>query len=68
MSLSFDEDIGRSTMSNADSKVKNKKSKKRKNFQEPSQLQENDKKRSRRESMSKAREEVFIFLESQIIV
>ncbi|KAL7217545.1 hypothetical protein ACSBR2_010911 [Camellia fascicularis] len=56
MSLSFDEDIGRTEMSKADKKFKNKKNKKRKNSEEPSQ--ENDKKKSRKELMSKTRDEV----------
>ncbi|XAR56909.1 hypothetical protein NMG60_11037554 [Bertholletia excelsa] len=58
MSLSFDEDLGRTEMSNADNKVKNKKNKKRKSFEETNRLQENDKKKSRREMMSKMRDEV----------
>ena len=43
---------------NADSKFKKKKNKKRENFKESSQLQENDKKKSRQELMSKTRNEV----------
>lgn len=58
MSLSFDEDLGRPEKSTADKKVKGKKFKKRKNFEEPSQLPDNEKKKSRKELMSKAREEV----------
>ncbi|PSR95581.1 Nucleolar complex protein [Actinidia chinensis var. chinensis] len=58
LSLSFDEDLGRTKMANADAKFKNKKNKKRKNFKESSQLQENDKKKSRQELMSKTRNEV----------
>ncbi|KAL7217549.1 hypothetical protein ACSBR2_010915 [Camellia fascicularis] len=56
MSLSFDEDIGRTEMSKADNKFKNKKNKKGENSEEPSQ--ENDKKKSRKELMSKTRDEV----------
>lgn len=58
MSLSFDEDLGRTEMSSANNKAKNKKNKKGKKFEEPSQLQENDKKKSRKELMSKTRNEV----------
>lgn len=61
MSLSFDEDLGRPEKSTADTKVKGKKFKKRKNFEEPSQLPDNEKKKSRKELMSKTREEVFSF-------
>lgn len=57
MSLSFDEDLGRAEMSNANNKVQ-KKNKKGKKFEEPSQLQENDKKKSRKELMSQTRNEV----------
>ena len=56
--LSFDEDLGRTEMANVDAKFKNTKNKKIKNFKEPSQLQENDKKKSRQELMSKTRNEV----------
>ncbi|XP_052189804.1 nucleolar complex-associated protein 3 isoform X2 [Diospyros lotus] len=58
LSLSFDEDLRRNEMENVDNKMKNKKNKKRKNFEEPSQLQQNDKKKSRKELMSKTRDEV----------
>ncbi|XP_059661855.1 nucleolar complex-associated protein 3 [Cornus florida] len=58
LSLSFDEDIGRPETSKVDNKHKYKKNKKRKNFEEPSQMQGNDRKKSRKELMSKTREEV----------
>lgn len=57
MSLSFDEDLGRTEMSSANNKVQ-KKNKKGKKFEEPSQLPENDKKKSRKELMSRTRDEV----------
>ncbi|KAF7145897.1 hypothetical protein RHSIM_Rhsim04G0123500 [Rhododendron simsii] len=57
MSLSFDEDFGRTEMLSANNKVQ-KKNKKGKKFEEPSQLQENDKKKSRKELMSQTRNEV----------
>lgn len=58
MSLSFDEDLGKPEEEDKENKVRNKKNKKRKNNEEPSQLQENDRKRSRKELMAKMREEV----------
>ncbi|KAL6975061.1 hypothetical protein U1Q18_023856 [Sarracenia purpurea var. burkii] len=58
MSLSFDEDLGRAEMSTANNKVRNKKTKKRKDFEDPQQLQENGKKKSRQELISKTRNEV----------
>lgn len=54
MSLSFDDDIGRSSTSNIENNTNNKKSKRR-NFKEP---QDNDKKRSKRELLKKTRDEV----------
>ncbi|KAG8638203.1 nucleolar complex protein 3 homolog [Manihot esculenta] len=58
LSLSFDEDLGKPEEEDKENKVRNKKNKKRKNNEEPSQLQENDRKRSRKELMAKMREEV----------
>lgn len=58
MSLSFDEDLGKQERSERDNKAKNKKSKKRKDLDEPKA--ENDRKKTRKEMMSKAREEVCI--------
>ncbi|CAK7355459.1 unnamed protein product [Dovyalis caffra] len=58
MALSFDEELGKPEKPDKDSKVKYKKNRKRKNVEEPSQLQENDRKRSKKESMAKMREEV----------
>ncbi|KAK3042631.1 hypothetical protein RJ639_000883 [Escallonia herrerae] len=58
MSLSFDEDLGRPERSNADNKAKHKKFKKRKNVDEPSKLPDNEKKKNRKDLMSKTREEV----------
>lgn len=62
LSLSFYEDLGRSEKDKEKNKVKNKKGKKRKNVEEPSQLPNNDKKRNKREVMTKMREEVFLYL------
>lgn len=58
MSLSFDEDLRRREVPNDNSKVKNKKNNKRKNIEEPSQLQQNERKKNKKELMSKTREEV----------
>lgn len=61
LSLSFDEDLGRSESSNADKKVRSKKHfkifKKGKRGAEPNQLPD-EKKKSKQELMSKTREEV----------
>lgn len=54
MSLSFDDDLGRSSTSNIENNTNDKKSKRR-NFKEP---QDNDKKRSKRELLKKTRDEV----------
>lgn len=61
MSLSFDEDLGKSEKIDEDQKNKNKKGKKRKNMEAPNQLPGNDRKKSRQELISKTREEVIIF-------
>ncbi|KAL0009166.1 hypothetical protein SO802_010668 [Lithocarpus litseifolius] len=59
LSLSFDEDLRRQEKAaNEDNRVKNKKNKKRKNLEEPSQMPGSDKKKSRKELMTKMREEV----------
>ncbi|KAI4323214.1 hypothetical protein L6164_022838 [Bauhinia variegata] len=58
LSLSFDEDLGKSSRTDKDQKGKIKGNKKRKNLETSKQLQENDRKKSRRELMSKTREEV----------
>ncbi|KAE8009055.1 hypothetical protein FH972_005512 [Carpinus fangiana] len=59
LSLSFDDDLGRPEKPTEDNnRVKNKKNRKRKNLEEPSQLPENDKKKSRKQLMTKMREEV----------
>lgn len=58
MSLSFDEDLGKPQVSNIDNKSKNKKSKKRKGFEEPNHLPDNGKKKTKQEMMTKTREEV----------
>lgn len=55
--MSFDEDLGKHEEKEKDNKVKNKKNKKRKNVEESGQLQENDRKKSRKELMKKTREE-----------
>lgn len=62
MSLSFDEDLRRQEKAaNEENRVKNKKNKKRKNLEEPSQMPGSDKKKSRKELMTKMREEVFLY-------
>jgi nucleolar complex protein 3 len=62
LSLSFDDDFGRPEKLNEDNnRVKNKKNRKRKNLEEPSQLPEIDKKKSRKQLMTKMREEVFLY-------
>uniref|UniRef100_A0A6N2LYN4 Nucleolar complex protein 3 homolog n=2 Tax=Salix viminalis TaxID=40686 RepID=A0A6N2LYN4_SALVM len=58
MSLSFHEDLRKPGEPAKESKVKNKKNRKRKNAEEPSQLQESDRKRSKKELTAKMREEV----------
>ncbi|KAK7312551.1 hypothetical protein VNO77_36490 [Canavalia gladiata] len=58
LSLSFDEDLVKSEKMEEDQKFKNKKSKKRKNMEASNQLVENDRKKIRREQISKTREEV----------
>lgn len=59
LSLSFDEDLARSEQMEKDKKFKDKKfGKKRKNTEASNQLPENDRKKSRQESISKTREEV----------
>ncbi|KAL1556052.1 nucleolar complex-associated protein 3 isoform X2 [Salvia divinorum] len=58
LSLSFDEDLGKPERSDMDKKAKYKKFKKRKGSDESNQKPENDRKKSRKEMMSKTREEV----------
>lgn len=59
LSLSFDEDLRRpEKLNEKNNRVKNKKNRKRKNFEEPSQLPETDKKGSKKELMTKLRHEV----------
>lgn len=60
MSLSFHEDLRKPGEPDKESKVKNKKNRKRKNVEEPSQLQESDRKRSKKELTAKMREEVLV--------
>lgn len=60
MSLSFDDNLGRPEKTNENNRVKYKKFRKRKHVEEPSQLPDTDKKRSRKEQMTKMREEVFL--------
>ncbi|MCI16637.1 nucleolar complex protein 3, partial [Trifolium medium] len=57
LSLSFDEDLAKAEKMDKDQKFKNKKGKKRKNTEASNQLPENDRKKSRQESISKTREE-----------
>lgn len=61
LSLSFDEDLGKSQKTEEDKKYKHKKGKKRQNTDASNQLQENERKKSRQEMISKTREEVIIF-------
>ncbi|XVE63201.1 hypothetical protein DITRI_Ditri07aG0000600 [Diplodiscus trichospermus] len=58
MSLSFDEDLGKPKVPEVNNKIKNKKSRKRKNIEESNQLQENDRKKSKQEMIAKMKEEV----------
>ncbi|KAJ8750448.1 hypothetical protein K2173_015587 [Erythroxylum novogranatense] len=58
MSLAFDEDLGKAEEGYHNNKVRNRKHRKRKHAEESSQLQDNDRKRSRQEMMTKIREEV----------
>ncbi|XP_019413663.1 PREDICTED: nucleolar complex protein 3 homolog isoform X2 [Lupinus angustifolius] len=58
LSLSFYEDLGKPEKAEEDQKNKYKKNKKRKNSEASNQLPENDRKKSRRELISKTREEV----------
>ncbi|GER33872.1 nucleolar complex-associated protein [Striga asiatica] len=58
LSLSFDENLGKSERPEMDKKTNNKKSKKRKGMDEPNQVLENDRKKVRKEMLSKTREEV----------
>ncbi|KAK4285685.1 hypothetical protein QN277_002353 [Acacia crassicarpa] len=58
LSLSFDVDLRKSEKADDDHRVKNKKNKKRKNMDESNQLQQNERKKSKQELMSKMREEV----------
>ncbi|XP_057765273.1 nucleolar complex-associated protein 3-like [Salvia miltiorrhiza] len=57
-SLSFDEDLGKPERSDMDKKAKYKKFKKRKGSDEPNQMPDNDRKKTRKEMMLKTREEV----------
>lgn len=62
MSLSLDDDLVRPEKPNEDNnRAKRRKDRKRKNLQEPSQLPESDKKKSRKQLMTKMREEVFLY-------
>ncbi|XWS42902.1 hypothetical protein CRYUN_Cryun16bG0054300 [Craigia yunnanensis] len=58
MSLSFDEDLRKHEVPEGNNKIKNKKNKKRKNFEESNQLQGNDRKKSKKEMVAKMKEEV----------
>lgn len=58
LSLSFDEDLVKSGNIEEDQKLKNKKSNKRKSSEASDQSVENDRKKSRKELISKTREEV----------
>ena len=60
MSLSFDEDLVMAKRIEDEQKFKNNKSKKRKNLEASNQL-ENERKKSRKEMISKTREEVITF-------
>ncbi|XP_065864961.1 nucleolar complex-associated protein 3 [Euphorbia lathyris] len=58
LSLSFDEDLAKRQREEKENRVKAKKYKKRKTVEEPKQLNINDRKKSKKELMSKMREEV----------
>ncbi|KAH1032314.1 hypothetical protein J1N35_044488 [Gossypium stocksii] len=58
MSLSFDDDLGKPEVQEGNNKMKNKKNKKRENFEESNQPQGNDRKRSKQETIAKMKEEV----------
>ncbi|KAH6777143.1 binding protein [Perilla frutescens var. hirtella] len=58
LSLSFDEDLGKPERSDMDKKAKYKKWKKRKGSDEPNQLPDNDRKKTRKEMLLKTRQEV----------
>ncbi|KAI3456684.1 hypothetical protein Pfo_013347 [Paulownia fortunei] len=58
LSLSFDEDLGKPERSDMDNRAKNKKSKKRKGLDEPNHVPDNERKKIRKEMLSKTREEV----------
>lgn len=58
LSLSFPDDLTRSKEAEEKKKVKYKKGKKRKNAEEPNRLTENDRKKNKREQMTKTRDEV----------
>lgn len=60
MSLSFDEDLGKPERSDMDNKAKYKKWKKRKGSDEPNQIPDNKRKKTRKEMMERTREEVYI--------
>lgn len=64
MSLSFYEDLGRAAKQDDKNKAKNKRGKKRKDHEDPRQMKENDKKRSRQELLMKTREEVLSLFEN----
>lgn len=62
MSLVFDEDLGWAQKATVDKRSKSKKFKKRKNQEEQSsQLPNNDKKKSRKDLISRTQEEVITF-------
>lgn len=58
MSLTFDDDLGRREAQDAKNKFKSKNAK-RKDLKEQKESAANEKKRTRKEMMSKTREEVF---------
>ncbi|XP_039030101.1 LOW QUALITY PROTEIN: nucleolar complex protein 3 homolog [Hibiscus syriacus] len=58
MSLSFDDDLGNPEVQHDNSKIKNKKNKKRVNSEDSNQLKGNDRKKSKKETMAKMEEEV----------
>lgn len=58
LSLSFDEDLGKPERSDMDNKAKYKKWKKRKGSDEPNQIPDNKRKKTRKEMMERTREEV----------
>lgn len=65
MSLTFDDDLGKRETQDANNKFKSKNAK-RKNLKELKESAANEKKRTRKEMMSKTREEVVFFCQHDL--